>query len=151
MSASTPSKKCYVPSFILCSWYGKPVGVKFERLRVEKLIQMNVRHIVRHERAFINGLTRNLKVIGQVAAQSRVILDEPESLSDDGLCHGHLILPRRQWNSGEALVYLLRGSRGGVSSEEILHFGYSFSFPLLVSAEIKKCPAALTMGFRKLA
>jgi hypothetical protein len=102
---------------------------------------MNVRHIVRHERAFINGLSCNLKVIGKVAAQSRVIFDEPESLSDNGLYHGHLVLPRGQWDSGEALVYWLGGSHGGMSSEETFHFGHSFSFPLLISAEIKKCPA----------
>jgi hypothetical protein len=142
MSASTPSKECNVSSFILLSWCGKTVRVKFEWVRIEKFIQMNVRHIVSHECAFINGLACNLKVIGKVAAQSRVILDEPESLPDNGLYHGHLVLPRGQWDSGEALMYWLGRSHSGMRSEETLHFGHSFPFPLLVSAEIKKSPAA---------
>jgi hypothetical protein len=104
MAASAPPKKHRVPSFILFPGRAKPVGVKFEWLRIEQLVEMNVPKIIRHERAFIDCLVCDMNVIDKVAAEGRVVLDKTEGLSDNALYDGHLIFPCRYWDHGKALV-----------------------------------------------
>src|SRR5882762_3146489 len=108
MAASTPCKKHRVSHLILFPGSIKPIRIKFERLQIERLIQMDVPKSICHERAFIDGLAGNLKIICEVTAQSCAIRDQAEGLADDTFDDGHLVLPCGYWNRGEAAMVWFR-------------------------------------------